>query len=70
MIKKTRDPSRIELVLNVLREYWSENTDLRLGQILENISSRSGKPTFYLEDDILLEHLSSSLEKIKLAANK
>jgi uncharacterized protein YihD (DUF1040 family) len=69
MIKKTRDPSRIELVLNALREYWNENPDLRLGQILENISSRSSKPTFYLEDDILLEHLNSSLEK-KLAANK
>jgi len=70
MIKKTRDPARIDTILNVLREYWSKNPDLRLGQILENISSRSSKPTFYLEDDILLDQLNSNLEKLKIAANK
>lgn len=70
MIKKTRDPARIDAILNVLREYWSKNPDLRLGQILENISSRSSKPTFYLEDDILLDQLNSNLEKLKIAANK
>ena len=70
MIKKTRDPARIDVILNALREYWSENPDLRLGQILENISSRSSRPTFYLEDDILLDQLSSNLEKLKIAANK
>lgn len=57
-----RDPDRIDDVLDVLETYWKENADLRLGQIVVNISQDIGlgDDTFYLEDDTVqawLEHV-------------
>lgn len=53
-----RDPERIETVLEELEDYWSEHPDLRLGQILSNISQEKGyKDAFYIEDDELVEEL-------------
>lgn len=45
-----RDPNRIPTILNLLREYWEANPDLRLGQIIGNI--HHGDP-FYVEDDVI-----------------
>ncbi len=56
-----RDQNRIEEVLSLLSLFWNKNPDLRLGQIVENISSRSGKHTFYMEDSVLLEWLKKDL---------
>lgn len=33
-----RDPNRIPRILNLLRAYWEENPDLRLGQIVVNLT--------------------------------
>lgn len=44
-----RDPERIPKILAVLGELWSENPDLRLGQIISNADI-----TFYTEDDYAL----------------
>lgn len=53
-----RDPERIETVLEELEDYWSDNPDLRLGQILSNISQKKGyKDSFYIEDSELIEEL-------------
>ena len=47
-----RDPNRIDPMLDLLRTYWKENPDLRLGQIIANISRMSGRGAdpFYMED--------------------
>ena len=42
----SRDPNRIPAILAALGEYWMENPDLRLGQIMGNASI-----TYYTEDD-------------------
>ena len=57
-LKEMRDPERIERILSILRAYWQANPDLRLGQIVVNMS----KPDpFYLEDEILEERLRENL---------
>ena len=53
-----RDPNRIEEILLLLSLFWKKNPDLRLGQIIENIASRSGCHTFYMEDDKVIEWLT------------
>jgi hypothetical protein len=54
-----RDPKRIEVVLDALREIWLHNPDLRLGQIVVN-AIRPTDPCpqiFNAEDDVLLDGL-------------
>lgn len=54
----TRNPDRIDELLNELEEYWDENPDLRLGQIVSNISQKKGyNDSFYIEDEEVLEVL-------------
>lgn len=54
-----RDPKRIKKVLKVLGDVWSQYPDLRLGQLLENVTIQAGRPghcLFYLEDgDLILD---------------
>lgn len=58
-----RDKTRIIKVLAYLYEYWSRNPDLRLGQVITNLShSASPCPgVFYMEDDELLKQLKKEL---------
>ena len=54
-----RDPQRVEQILDVLREVWESQPDLRLGQIVVN-AIRPSEPCpqiFSAEDDVLLEGL-------------
>jgi len=54
-----RDPRRIETLLDALREVWTRNPDLRLGQLLVN-AIRPEQPCpeiFYAEDDVTLTAL-------------
>jgi len=60
---KESDPKRIDEILNLLSMFWKQNSDLRLGQIVENIASRSGNHAFYMEDDILKEWLEKDLKQ-------
>jgi len=56
-----RDPSRIEAVLDALRTVWTEQPDLRLGQLIV-IATRPTMPCpelFSVEDQRLLEGLMS-----------
>lgn len=59
-----RDPRRIAEILNELGIYWMNNPDLRLGQIVVNMNSKT--PTgirsnpndpFNTEDDEILDAL-------------
>lgn len=60
-----RDPARIEKTISLLKAYWEENPDLRLGQILENISAISHKTCFYMEDEVIINFLAKQLEEKK-----
>lgn len=50
-----RDASRIDRILGKLRAYWHAHPDLRLGQIVVNLSEiiAASKDPFYVEDDQL-----------------
>jgi hypothetical protein len=53
-----RDPERINRILELLRQYWHSNPDLRLAQIVGNFG---GKDPYYFEDDKLEAELREKL---------
>ena len=57
----SRDPARIHMVLDKLREVWEKNPNLRLVQLLVNAAGASQpcRDMFNLEDDILLRDLAA-----------
>jgi uncharacterized protein YihD (DUF1040 family) len=61
-----RDPKRIPALLETLRSEWEKHPDLRLGQLIVNAVTRhvggqlSTSDIFYIEDDILLEHITKT----------
>ena len=61
-----RDPARIDVILEQLREVWVKVPDWRLGQLIVN-AVKSTEPcpqVFYLEDEELERRLSSLLTQI------
>ena len=54
-----RNPERIQEVLKELEEFWKQNPDWRLGQVISNLNyeTMGGNDPFYLEDTDLLELL-------------
>ena len=56
-----RDPKRIKTIIKKLEKYWSENPDLRLGQIIANcVRAHDGRlncDPFYIEDEDLIDGL-------------
>lgn len=54
-----RDPKRINLVLRLLKKYWTQHSDLRLGQLIGNLA---GKDFYFFEDDKLVERLTEELK--------
>lgn len=59
-----RDPERIDEILELLEMYWKKNPDLRLGQIVVNISQSEGygSEPYYLEDKTISKGLSERLK--------
>lgn len=57
-----RDPARIDKVIELLRNYWHQYPDLRLGQIVSNCSQRLHKTPdpYYLGDDEMAEALQTT----------
>lgn len=51
-----RDPKRIDKIINKLRDLWKTYPDLRLGQLIVNLTPND-RSTFYLEDSVLLEEI-------------
>jgi hypothetical protein len=50
-----------------LAEAWTNKPDLRLGQLMSNITEvlkREGKDIFYIEDEQLLERLKEYLGNV------
>lgn len=63
-----RDPSRIDNVLELLREVWTLEPDLRLGQLIYNaarIREPSLNDVFSIEDNSLSKGLVCYLEQIQ-----
>lgn len=64
-----RDPSRIDCIMNLLKEWWTIYPDLRFGQVMEALNFRMGEVTnidpFYVEDDKLKEILKEMLKNAK-----
>ena len=54
-----RNPDRIPEILKELEEFWKQNPDWRLGQIIVNLNYEimGGNDPFYMEDKDLLELL-------------
>ncbi|MGE0594658.1 MAG: hypothetical protein AB7G23_08960 [Vicinamibacterales bacterium] len=54
-----RDPKRIQPILKLMEELWTQNPDLRLGQLLVNAirPSQPAPEVFYAGDDRLLDGL-------------
>lgn len=50
-----RDPKRIDSYVDKLKEVWVEHPDLRLGQLILNISSMHHIDLYNIEDDRLFE---------------
>ena len=61
-----RNPERIPEVLKELEEFWKQNPDWRLGQVIANFSYElmGNNDPFYMEDDKLLELLQSKNKKV------
>ena len=54
-----RNPERIPEVLKELEEFWKQNPDWRLGQVISNLHYEimGSNDPFYMEDKDLLELL-------------
>lgn len=59
-----RDPVRIGVMSNVLRTLWMENPDMRLGQLIANLSRiPGGFDVFNIEDDEMLDRMKAVLKE-------
>ncbi len=60
-----RDPTRIDQILKLLREVWTQAPDLRLGQIIVNaVRPREPCPeVFSVEDTVLARRLGRMLKR-------
>lgn len=64
----TRDPDRIDEVLDELEDYWKDNPDLRLGQIVGNAALRRGysyRDPYHMDDNELLTYLKAKNDGTK-----
>lgn len=54
---KIRNPERIEPICDALKEHWMEHPDLRLGQLVCNLSA--SQETFFVEDTVMIYELDA-----------
>lgn len=59
---QTRE-KEIDDILVELEKFWKKNKEIRLGQLIDNISYNSFSKVFYLEDNTILEYLKDDNEK-------
>lgn len=62
-----RDPARIDRILALLGEAWKQSPDLRLGQIVFNLSHEelNRGSIFYFEDDDMEKALKKWIKRRK-----
>lgn len=56
-----RDPNRIDVICDLLRDVWKQVPDWRLGQLIFNLTGKYD--CFYVEDDTLEEALKLNMQK-------
>jgi len=56
-----RDPNRIDVICDLLRDVWKQVPDWRLGQLIFNLTGKYD--CFYMEDDTLEEALKLNMQK-------
>lgn len=67
-----RDPQRIDTILELVRQVWVEQPDLRLGQLIFNAARMRDpelKDIYNIEDAVLQKGLRRYLERIKGSGN-
>lgn len=64
-INGSRNPERIPLVLSALEMLWSQNPDLRLGQLLRNVMVGDFDKFHLIEDDKLQHRFEERINKGK-----
>jgi uncharacterized protein YihD (DUF1040 family) len=62
MQRKQRDPKRIAEILDLLDIIWTNQPDMRLGQIISCFNCPN-YDIFYLEDDALKERMLTYLQE-------
>ena len=58
-----RDPARINKLLELIKQYWHEHPDLRIGQVLFSLTYPCTTDIFYVEDDMFIKTLEKKLEE-------
>jgi len=53
-----RDPDRISDMTNTLHDIWTKYPDLRLGQLLLNVT-KPDEDLYYIEDEELLRRVAN-----------
>lgn len=56
-----RDPKRIDKVLDVVKQAWVKNPDLRFGQLILNLTTNANA-LYYVEDDTMIEALEKAYD--------
>lgn len=55
-----RNPDRIDVIIEALRETWSRVPDWRLGQLIVNLTRSLGhQDPFFIEDEEMLKAIQS-----------
>lgn len=65
-----RNPKRIAPFLDLLKEYWLLNPDLRFSQIYNIIEKAYGRDIYHVEEEDLMETLKRLIEKRKEREDK
>lgn len=52
-----KDKERIPKILKELEEIWNKNPDLRLVQLITNLSNDIYGDLYYVEDEMLIKNL-------------
>lgn len=55
-----RDPNRIDVICDLLKEVWKQYPDWRLGQLIFNMTQQHD--VFFIEDEKMIEALKKSDE--------
>lgn len=56
-----RDPNRIDVICDLLKEVWKQYPDWRLGQLIFNLTGKYDN--FYVEDDVMANALLQLLNE-------
>ena len=59
-----KNPKRIDRMIKIVETYWKENPDLRLGQLIGNMSETND--AYFMSDELLEQCLIKALKKLDI----